>query len=378
MSELPRILIVDDEPAVLTGLRRNLHGKYAVTTCELPVQGLEMLGDDPGYDVIMSDMRMPVMNGAEFLSNARRVAPDAVRVLLTGESDLDMAAAAVNDGAIFRFLRKPCPTPDLLAALSAAVVHHRILRAERDVLESTLNGSVRALTEVLSIANPLAFARTQRIQRTVEWAVGALQLSDGWTIEVAASLVFVGAVTLPDALSEKLDRGLELTPAESKTVASLGKVADHLLEGIPRLGPVREIILHHEVPPTAAEAEAAPEGAKLLRIAIALDKLEARGVARRRALHRLHEDGLLDRSMILGMLEALGASDETPATPYGVTIDDLDERMVFAADVVDDRGMLLVGRGQQVSAALIGRLRNYQRTLGPILVVDADRERQPV
>jgi hypothetical protein len=140
---------------------------------------------------------------------------------------------------------------------------------------------------------------------------------------------------------------------------------------------VREIILHHEVPPTAEAAEAAPEGARLLRIAIALDQLEARGVTRRRALHRLHEDGLLDRSMISRMLEALGTSDETPAIPYGVTIDDLEEGMVFAADVVDDRGMLLVGRGQQVSVALISRLRNYQRTLGPILVVD-DRDRQPV
>ncbi len=90
----------------------------------------------------MSDMRMPGMDGATVLTRARAVQPDTVRVLLTGQADMEDAVAAVNDGNIFRFLIKPCPRPVLVRALTDAVDQHRMITAERVLLERTLRGSV--------------------------------------------------------------------------------------------------------------------------------------------------------------------------------------------------------------------------------------------
>ena len=122
----------------------------------------------------MSDMRMPVMDGAAVLAQARSARPDTVRILLTGQADLEDAVAAVNNGNIFRFLLKPCPRPVLVQALSDAVEQHRMITAERELLERTLRGSVAALFDVLSLANPLAFARAVRIQQIVLQLIEAI------------------------------------------------------------------------------------------------------------------------------------------------------------------------------------------------------------
>jgi CheY-like chemotaxis protein len=106
----PRILCVDDDRWVLEGLSDVLGRTFAVSTAASPIEGLELLKRQPdAFAVVLSDMRMPVMPGSEFLRMARLTAPDAVRVLLTGDADIPAAARAVNDGQLFRFLIKPTP-----------------------------------------------------------------------------------------------------------------------------------------------------------------------------------------------------------------------------------------------------------------------------
>ena len=127
-----------------------------------PFEGLEILRKTPGFAVVVSDMRMPVMDGATFLANVRTMAPESVRVLLTGQSDLEAAALAINEGQIFRFLLKPCPPKTLVAAMHASVAQHRLVTAERVLLEETLHGSVKTLSEILAMAYPAAFGRSAR------------------------------------------------------------------------------------------------------------------------------------------------------------------------------------------------------------------------
>jgi DNA-binding NtrC family response regulator len=115
------------------------------TTATSGKAGLERLSSDGPFAVVVSDMRMPEMNGAAFLAQVRERAPDTVRVLLTGQADLDSAIAAVNEGQIFRFLTKPCAPEMLISSLRAAEEQHRLITAERVLLEQTLHGAVKAL-----------------------------------------------------------------------------------------------------------------------------------------------------------------------------------------------------------------------------------------
>ena len=239
----PRILCVDDEPQILESLQDTLYEHFDVRIAGSGAEGLARLGDEPDeYALIISDMQMPVMPGSVFLREARRVAPDATRILLTGYADLDAAVSAVNEGQLFRFLMKPCRAADLLAACEAALEQHRLRTSERVLLEQTLKGSVKALADVLALANPAAFGRSARVRKLVALLAGELQLEDSWEVEVSALLVHIGAVTLPAETAEKLYAGARLTPGEQDMVDHIPKLTRRILENIPRLEGVLEIL----------------------------------------------------------------------------------------------------------------------------------------
>lgn len=122
MSEhgLPRVLCVDDEPNILRALSRSLHGRFEVDTAVGGHAGLEALASG-GYALVVSDMRMPGMDGLQFLAEVARQWPGTVRVLLTGMGDTAEAQAAQQAGVLHRVLAKPCPVDELRAALAALV-----------------------------------------------------------------------------------------------------------------------------------------------------------------------------------------------------------------------------------------------------------------
>src|SRR6187402_10383 len=121
LTDKPLVLLVDDEAQVLDGLSRTLRGGFRIATAVSGAAGLVLLAERPDFAVVVSDMRMPGMNGAAFLAKARELAPDVIRVVLTGETDLQAAISAVNEGSIYRFLCKPCP-PELLRGMLTAAV----------------------------------------------------------------------------------------------------------------------------------------------------------------------------------------------------------------------------------------------------------------
>ncbi len=137
-STQPRVLLVDDEPAVLSGLRRQLRADYDIRTATSAAAGLELIATDGPFDVVVCDMRMPDMDGAAFLARVRSIARDTTRILLTGQADIDTAMAAVNEGQIFRFLSKPCPAQTLRECLTDAVYQHHRTQAEHQIIDQWL------------------------------------------------------------------------------------------------------------------------------------------------------------------------------------------------------------------------------------------------
>lgn len=206
-----KVLFVDDVPAVLEGYKRLLHKELSIDTAVGGQQGLAAIRQRGPFAVVVSDMKMPEMNGVEFLSEVKSRAPDTVRIILTGYSDIESAIHAVNEGNIFRFLTKPCPKETLLKAVSAALMQYRLINAERELLEKTLRCSIQAMTEILSVTNPAAFGRTTRLQRYVQYLVSKLKITQHWQYEVAAMLSQLGCVTLDPDTVEAVGAGQTLS-----------------------------------------------------------------------------------------------------------------------------------------------------------------------
>lgn len=130
---LPRILLVDDDVEVLDALRRQLHGNFDVVVTQDPKDAIRLAVSQGPFAVVVSDLRMPDMDGVSLLYLIRKAAPETVRVLLTGDGDLDTAISAINQGNIFRYLTKPCPRGALLRALEESVEQFQRATAQEDV-----------------------------------------------------------------------------------------------------------------------------------------------------------------------------------------------------------------------------------------------------
>ncbi len=174
----PRVLLVDDDPSVLAGLRRQLRTEFDILTATSAASGLELVVSDGPFDVVVSDMRMPVMDGAAFLSRVRSIARDTTRVLLTGQADVDTAIAAVNEGQVFRFLSKPCPAPDVRQCLREAAEQHDRSRAEQELIDRSLAAPPQAGQET----DPEAVAELESAYRAGQlqvWYQPVVDLATG-------------------------------------------------------------------------------------------------------------------------------------------------------------------------------------------------------
>lgn len=363
-----RILFVDDEPAVLDGYKRTLHREFDVDTAVGGEHGLALIRDQGPYAVVISDMRMPGMNGAQFLAQVRQRAPETVRMLLTGYTDLDAAMLAVNEGNIFRFLTKPCDKDILISAISDGLGQYRLVMAEKDLLENTLMGSIKVLTEVLSAASPEAFGRSTRIARYVRHLVDKFALPSPWRFEAAAMLSQLGCVTLDPELIKASYVGEHLSPEARARFAAHPKVASGFLANIPRLESIAWMIgqqLTSEIgrgTPSALEHpdESIVLGAKILKLAVALDNIRMRGLSDEDAIEKLH-----DRRTEFGpeLIDALKDIEPEAARMElrKVPAIKLTTGMILQQEIRTHTGMLVVPEGQTITQALLIKLNNFSR-----------------
>ncbi|MDD4349082.1 MAG: response regulator, partial [Opitutales bacterium] len=211
-----RILCVDDEMNVLESFRRVLRLKYDLNTASSATDGLRLIEQNGPYAVIVSDMRMPETNGVEFLKKARELAPESIRIMLTGYADQDTAIRAINEGEIFRFLNKPIATDKFLGVLEDAIHQYNLVFAERELLEKTLTGSIDVMTEILSLTNPLAFSRATRIRNLAVKLAEAMGVENTWEIQIAAMLSHLAYVSIPSDTLLKQLKGETLAPEEAQ------------------------------------------------------------------------------------------------------------------------------------------------------------------
>ncbi|MGH9717208.1 MAG: response regulator [Candidatus Acidiferrales bacterium] len=362
----PRILCVDDEKNILDGLSRTLRALYSVETAVGGERGIEALGTKGPFSVVISDLRMPGMSGVQFLSRARSISPDTVRVLLTGHGDLETAIAAVNDGNIFRFLSKPCSTDVLTNSLAACAEQYRLVTSERVLLQQTLRGSIQALTDILALAEPAAFGRATRVRQTVIRLMEHFGVAETWPVEVAAMLSQIGYVTLPPSTQEKIYRGEAPSDAESQMLDRMPKVIEQILANIPRLETVREILRGHfaKFDRASASADIPSWGARALKIAVDYDIVESGPSANKFPFDVLRSRTGCYDPVILQALAELHGSRQQEVIVLELRLRDMAVGMFFDEDVTSARGLLLIARGQEVTPGLLERVRNFSSELG--------------
>ena len=373
---MKKILFVDDEPNILAGFQRQLRKQFQVDTATGPAAGLEALKNWRDYAVVVADMQMPEMNGVDFLVQVRNTAPDLVLMMLTGNADQATAVKAINRGSIFRFLNKPCPPEELTSALEAALRQHELITAERELLENTLNGSIKMLTEILALFDPVRFGQAERVRLQMRQMATALKLAQTWELEAAALLANVGFVTMPPELVLKARIGQALSPREQQILERIPEVGSNLLANIPRLDEVARIILYQNqrfdgsaFPPDKVAGADIPIGSRILKVLADLSQLESKSYERAAALDEMRKrKDWYDPQILAVVAGALRDSTEDRGKPEGTTrlVTFLNLRVgdILAADLVTKDGVLIISAGNRVTKPMMERLRNFAALSG--------------
>lgn len=362
-----KVLFVDDEPNVLQSIRRSLCKNFDIETAESGQQGLDMLAANGSYAVIVSDMRMPKMSGVEFLAEAKRRAPDSIRMMLTGNADQQTAVDAVNVGDIFRFMNKPCDGEELSDALTRGIRQYELITAEKELLEQTLHGSINALADVLALSNPEVFGSTSRSKSRVSKIVEKLGLEDGWVYESAAMLCKLGCVGVPEDLVRRRFCGAELGDDEFLAFADHVNVGARIVTAIPRMEGVARAIQYQQkgfdgsgYPQDSVKGTDIPLGGRILKVVLDYDFFENSGAGMEGALQRLRSNAAkYDPEILAALAQCLKADDNLAVST--ISIMKLDDSMSMAEDLYTSDGALLIAKGQQVTLSVRRHLQNYRQ-----------------
>lgn len=379
-----KVLFVDDEPNILDAIKRQLRKKVDLSTAESGAEALEILKKEGPFAVIVSDMRMPEMDGIELLVRVKKFYPDTVRMMLTGNADQVTAVNAVNQGNIFRFMNKPCTPELLLNALAGALEQHRLIIAEKELLNKTLNGTIKVLTEILSLVSPAAFSRAYRIKNHVLDIARKLKLPHLWQYQIAALLSQIGCITLPGEIIDKIYRGEILSDAEEEMYRGHPAAGAKLLANIPRLETVAMMIAEQDQ--SYREFAGLPEiedpveqtiltGGQVLHVAIDFDQLVFCEYSEEAALDEMEKRNREYNPEILAALREF-IDSQLEQVVKKVSFMELKAGMILSEDVLTKTGVLVASKGQEVSYAVMQRLRNFYNTIGvvePIEVVMTER-----
>ena len=370
-SAKPDILCVDDEIAVLEGLKLNLRRAGTVHTATSGKEALEhMTQSEKPFAIIISDMRMPEMNGAEFLQHARQISPNSVRILLTGQTEIESAISAVNDGGIFCYLQKPCPKEKLLEVIEESTEEFQHREEERAILEETLWSCVSVMSEILGVVNQAAFGHAELIRVVVVHLAKTLALENVYEFELAAMLSQLGCMGLSSKSIEKLHTPSHMTSAEKEAYRQHPRVGQELLEKVPRLEDVALMIGNQlrKFPPVALDQPVYLEnrrvlGAKMLRIAVDVSRWLASGKNLPEILDRIDDRPQNYDPRLIEALRSLKISKPKKVLQM-LKVDEIAAGMELAAIVETVTGTRVFLPGKVVTPLVLERLVRFHKGLG--------------
>lgn len=409
------VLLVDDEESILNSLRRLLRGQpYQLLTATSGTQALELF-EQHNVDLVLSDARMPGMDGATLLAEVHKRDPQCMNLLLTGYADVATITAAINEGRIYRYLSKPWDDEELLHALRQALTHQHTERERKRLLllSQKQNDELRQLnatleqrvlsrtaelqqtadmldlaydelrrsyvtsTEVFSLLVNQRLPRNKQTNQQVIALVRAvtshigLSESDSHNLNMAAALYNIGKLSWPDAL---ITAPADLLHSKHRdTYRSYPAQSETLLMSLEPLQDAARLIRHHQERwdgngfPDRIKGDAIPLGSRILKLAVDFVELQCGLVLERQMNHdeallfiQKYSEKLYDPDLIEDF--CLVCSQQMP--DITVTQDDvraletrrLEPGMVLARNLHADSGMLLLNEGKVLSKLLIDKL----------------------
>ncbi|HIT56306.1 TPA: response regulator [Candidatus Galligastranaerophilus intestinigallinarum] len=282
MSENQRykILIVDDEPDNLQLLYRTLRRDYEVTKAQGPLEALEILKETP-FNCILSDHKMPDMDGVEFLKRTYDMYPDTIRLLVTAYSDVEILMNAINYAKIYRYIKKPYSPEELLHIVQLALEYYQLKEDNKKLivdLKDLFSGTINAIMDALDSKDSYTLGRSRRVAFYTSKIIAAMDLNktEKATIELAALLHDIGMIGVQEDILHKVEK---LTDEEREEIRKHVFYSVKILEDIKQLDKVTDIIrYHHEFYngagyPFGIKGEEIPLGARIIAIADAYDSL---------------------------------------------------------------------------------------------------------
>lgn len=368
-----KLLIIDDDTNLLASLTRTLRSHFAIDTAQSGNEGLKRIQAGAQYAIVICDMRMPGMDGIEVLKRVRELAPDSVRMMLTGNADHLTAAMAVNEGNIFRFFTKPCPGEILIQGIEAGLRQYHLVTAERDLMERTLAGSIKVLVDVLSMSNPDAYGRADKVRDWVRTLAPRLKLRQRWVLELAALLSPIGLAAIPPEVMAKYRDGRSLDSSEQALIEHAPEMARNLIANIPRMQDVGELVFLQDrgydgsgFPPDGPSGDNIPLEARLLTILNDLSMHCPDGAPRKSSFEQLRrQDNRYDPALLAWVRSILETKDETPAVVQKMRMlpaSKLRPGMVLLKDVFSKSGAVVLSAGTELTQPHIERLHILQRT----------------
>ena len=378
-----KVLFVDDDMNILASFKRRLGRRFDITAVPGGEQGLEVLDKEGPVAVVISDQRMPGMDGVRFLGEVKKRAPDTVRMMLTGNTDLTTAIEAVNKGNIFRFFTKPCPPEDMASAIEDGLKQYNLVRAERDLLERTLAGSVKVLIDVLSLVDPEAFQKTQLLRGWMARVVDRLDLPNVWELDIAAMLSPIGLITIPPEILAKVRDGASLSEVDREIYERAPEAAKNLISNIPRMKNLSEMIYYQNkgfdgsgFPDDWIAGKDIPLGGRLLKVLIdvaALSDHPDQGTfadLERRA--HLYDPEILKVVRECLVDENAPKAADTAGEIVKIPASNLLAGALLVSNIETEDGRLVLAAGSEISQAQIERLwnfRKYRKLKEPIHVI---------
>jgi hypothetical protein len=320
------------------------------------------------FAVVVADLQMPGLSGIGLLQCIRQLAPQTVRVLLSGNADLRSAVDAVNTGEIYRFITKPYEPEHLIAMITEACEHHQTLVASAAGIDhaTALSGYVTTLNRMLEALRPDARETASRIERRVREIVDCCPVIIADDLCAAAALSQIGAVSLPADAADRIYGGAILSPIDVSRADSIAIASAEMMASTPALACVREILYATtaRVPaaleafaPDNGDAAGASDGAKLsgriLAAAMLADQCARQGMVNPAPAF---EATALAQDVRERVREILARDDED-ARIRTIPIGEVRAGMTLATDVIAPNGLLFAGRGQRVTPTLVTRLR---------------------
>lgn len=313
--------------------------------------------------VILLDINMPEMNGKEFLewikSDSRY--KEIPVLMVSAVEETEEIVACLKLGAQ-DFINKPFEVEILKSRIKRAIERVTAKKQEKELLEKTFVGSVKILSNILTVLSPTIFGKSARIQRFAKLLALELQYEDIWEIELAGLFSLVGTITLSPEIMERFLQGKVLNPEEQAYFDSHPRIGAQLLSNIPRLEGIADIIRHQNDSTTEIDSKM-PYGSMILKAAMEFEIIHRKSANPAEFTTHLKAKEIVFRSDIRAAMEKVMQMEYAQdVKPLNVT--QIKVGMVFAKDVLTKTDSKIFGQWQEVSDAFLERLHLIHKKIG--------------